>query len=905
MLIPVLFEDRIVELVRSELNERVEADVDFEDVDLSLLSTFPNLTIVVSKLTITGKGTFEGTQLLSVESIGAGIGLFTLITEDDIEIESIEIDQPNVHVVITEEGAANYDILADLPEPEEPAEELAFEIKRYRIDDGAILYEAPGARVTANGLSHRGSLRVAGPAQELSSKTSVDALTVTLGDVSYLDEAEAALDLDATLQSEEERLALDRIRLAINQLALGGSGVIGWGGEGTTLDVQVASEEGLSVKALVSAIPNAYTADFEGMKANGTFSMKAQAKGQFGPEDDDIPSFSLTALVREGSVKYPDLPLAITDIELDAKVHHPGGNLDRVTVDVPKYSLATGKSHARGSLRASRLLSQPHVDLVLDGRFDLADIANAYPIQDVENLAGLVEADVDLSAKGERIAKLTGRIEASDVRYQASGSPEIQVPTARVTLSPENTKIDELQAQIGSSDVSIRGVTSPLTTLLSDDEKVTASAKLSSRHLRVEDFLGESEPEREADEASQSAFVLPEDLDAKLDFDVQELTYGDLVLKDFKGSGRIRDRKLILDGIRANALGGSMKLDGTLTTHPDRPAVFDMSYGVDKASFARAFETLPSMRAYAPIARFLDGRFSTDLRAAGTLGDDFEPKLDSIDASGMVAAVQSKLSSDFKPLQELANAVPAIPMPLDIERFKTRFAIEDGAVEVKPFTATAAGLTMQVSGRHGLDQDMKYQVSTDVPIETLTSKLASEVRGLGIDLSKVEKVGVQANLTGSIKSPRVSVKVDTSALRGVVADAVSAELEEQRARAVQEARAQAERLIEEAEKTANRIREEAKRAAEKIRKEGYARADQVEREAKGNPLAEIAAREGAERIRSETDKRVDQMIAEANRRADQAVAEARKRAESLVAEAEKKSEQATEAAEQQTTDRVR
>ncbi|KPK16347.1 MAG: hypothetical protein AMJ62_05960 [Myxococcales bacterium SG8_38] len=903
VLVPVLFEDRIVELVRSELNERVDAELDFEDVDLSLLSTFPNLTIVVSKLTITGKGTFEGTRLLSVESLGAGIGLFTLITEDSIEIESIEIDEPNVHVVITDEGTANYDILAETPQPEEPDEELAFEIKRYRIGEGTILYEAPGARVEAKGLSHEGRLRVAGPAQELSSKTTVDALTVMLGGVRYLDEARAALDLDATLRSEEEQLTLERIRLALNQLALGGSGVIGWGGEGTTLDVQVASEEGLSIKALVSTVPNAYSADFEGMKASGTFSMKARAKGQLGPNDDDIPSFSVTANVRDGRVKYPDLPLAITDLELDAKVDHPGGNLDRLTVDVPKYGIAAGKSRAKGSLRAARLLSQPDIDLVLDGRFDLTDVANAYPIPDVESLAGLVEAHVDLSAKGKRIGKLTGRIEASDVRYQAPGSPEVQVPSARVTLSPENTKIEELRAQIGASDVSIRGVASPLTTFLSDDEKVTASAWLSSKHLRVEDFLGESKPEDE--KTSESPFVLPEDLDAKLDFDVQELTYGDIVLKNFKGSGRIVDRKLILDGIRANALGGSMKLDGTLTTYPDRPAAFDMTYGVDKASFARAFEALPSMRAYAPIARFLDGRFSTDLRAAGTLSDDFVPKLDSIDASGLVAAVQSRLSPDFKPLQELARAVPAIPTPLDIERFKTRFAIEDGAVEVKPFTANAAGLTMQVSGRHGLDQEMKYQVSTDVPIETLTSKLASEVRGLGLDLSKVKKVGVQANLTGSIKSPRVSVKVDTSALRGVVADAVSAELEEQRARAVQEARAQAERLISEAEKTADRIREEAKRAAEKIRKEGYARADQVEREAKGNPLAEVAAREGAKRIRSETDKRVDQVIAEANRKADRAVAEARKQGESLIAEAERKSGQATKAAEQKTTKRIR
>ena len=47
--------------------------------------------------------------------------------------------------------------------------------------------------------------------------------------------------------------------------------------------------------------------------------------------------------------------------------------------------------------------------------------------------------------------------------------------------------------------------------------------------------------------------------------------------------------------------------------------------------------------------------------------------------------------------------------------------------------AKAKGLTMSVSGRHGLDQDMRYRVATEVPIDSLTSKLAAEVQKLGID----------------------------------------------------------------------------------------------------------------------------------------------------------------------------
>ncbi len=910
VLVPVLFEDRIVQLLRTELNERLDAEVELADADLSLLSTFPTLTAEVTELTVTGKGEFEGVQLLRASSVGAGLDLLALLFEDRIRITSVMVDEPDVHVIVTKEGTANYDILGELAEPSEGNEDaegkIAFEIERYAIDEGRLHYEEPGVDILATSLNHDGRLRVAEDHEELSSKTRIEELSVRLGGIRYLKKAWVGVEIDGVLESERARLTLNAVRVMVNRLAIEGRGSIAWPGEGTEVDLTFASPEGLPIKALVSAVPNAYAADFEGLQASGSFGLRGTVRGQLGPEDNDIPSFTLTARVRGGALKYPDLPLGLTDIELDATLDHPGGHLDKLKVSVPKYGLRAGKSHANGSVRLTRPLSGPDLALALDGRFDLAEIAKAYPIPDVEGLAGLVEARVDLSAKGERVEKLAGSISARDVSYTPAGGPDVSISEARVDLSPTSTTIQTLRAKVGTSDVSVRGVTSPLTSFLSDEQKITASLWLTSNRLRVEDFLGESEQTSTGkSDDPPSTFLLPDNLDARLDLDVKTLTYGDLVLESFKGSGRIRNQKLILEGVRANALGGSMRLDGTLTTRPNRPPTFDMTYGVDKVSFAKAFDALPSMRAYAPIARYLDGRFSTDLQASGTLGDDLSPKLDSVNAGGLVAALQTKLSSDFKPLQMLTGAVPVIPNPLSVDGFKTRFAIKDGGVEVKPFTAKAKGLTMSVSGRHGLDQEMRYRVSTEVPIDSLTSKLSAEVQKLGIDVAKVKNVGINADLTGSIKNPRVSVNVDTGGLRSAAADALSTELAEQRARALEEAQKQGARLVAEVEKQAERIRSEAKRAAEKIRKEGYARADQVEREAAGNPIAEIAAREGAKRIRSETDKRVNQAIEEADRRADQAVAEAKKREAALIQEAATRSEQATDQVEKQTSDKIR
>ncbi|MDH3844312.1 MAG: AsmA family protein, partial [Myxococcales bacterium] len=116
VLVPVLFRDQIVERLRVELNEQLDATVSFSEVDVSLLSTFPTLTAEVTELSITGKDDFAGTTLLSAQSIAVGLDLLALIFEKSIVVESIEIEEPVVQVVIDQDGKANYDIIREEPE---------------------------------------------------------------------------------------------------------------------------------------------------------------------------------------------------------------------------------------------------------------------------------------------------------------------------------------------------------------------------------------------------------------------------------------------------------------------------------------------------------------------------------------------------------------------------------------------------------------------------------------------------------------------------------------------------------------------------------------------------------------------------------------------------------------------
>ena len=863
---------RAGELVRAELNRRLDATVDFASLDLSLLASFPRLSVVIEQLEVVGKGEFEGRKLLRAESVRAGADLFALLGDDEMHVESVVVERALVDLVVTLEGQANYDIFEETDESSQTAPSASFRIEEYEIIGAEVLYEAPGIGISVNRLDHRGSVKFTGPKQEWVADTTAAGVTAALAGLSYLKDARIKADVEAAVDTERQSLRLGRLGIAVNELPIDGNGAITWTDDTVNLDLAFSSPEATPVKSLISAIPNAYAADFTGLQAGGSFSFDGSIQGALGPEDD-VPPFEIAVQLDDGRLKYPDLPLPITDLNLDAKITHPGGPLNKTTITVSRYSFVAGKSHASGRLSLATVFARPRIDLRMDGRFDLAEIAQAYPIGDDET-RGVFEADVELLAQGDVLKKLTGSVNVTDVTYRSDVLPEVHVASAKATLTPTSTRIDELVATTGSSDLSVTGTLSPVTTLLADDEKVAGVLALKSGKLVVEDFAGDGA-------GDSSGAKIPADIDLRIKADIAELVYEDTSLSDVTGSAVIKDQTITLKQVSAKSLGGVLKVDGTVATPDDAASSFDLRYKLKDAKFQEAFAALNSFKRLAPITQFLSGRFSTGLKMKGNLGQDMMPDLATLGGGGFLEAVDSTLE-DFRPLQVLSEALPTIPPKFDFRKVKTRFAIENGAVNVREFPVTVKGVPLRISGSHGLDQQMKYFVKVQVPMKELeASAVAKKVKAMGLDVGRATKLDVTARVTGTIKSPWVELDIDAPELQQVVEEAVEEKVDEGRDTAKEELSKQAEKLLADAQKRADQIRAEARRAAAKIRKEGKAKAARIEKQGGDNPLKQFAAKQSADALRRESRKSASQLVKEADQRADQVMREAQNQAARL------------------------
>ena len=71
ILIPIFFKDEIKEMVIDEVNKMLTAELSMEDLDLTFISTFPNMTVQLYDTKLTGLNEFEGVELVSIKEFEA------------------------------------------------------------------------------------------------------------------------------------------------------------------------------------------------------------------------------------------------------------------------------------------------------------------------------------------------------------------------------------------------------------------------------------------------------------------------------------------------------------------------------------------------------------------------------------------------------------------------------------------------------------------------------------------------------------------------------------------------------------------------------------------------------------------------------------------------------------------
>ncbi|MGB6151651.1 MAG: AsmA family protein, partial [Pricia sp.] len=225
--IPFFLEGKIGDIIKANVNKNVNATFDFEDADLSLLASFPNAEVSLSKVSLINKAPFEGDTLFASNEVSLKMGITELFkgANDPIGIKSLIVDGATLNITIDAEENASYDVAldtgAEAPAEEDSSEGFMLDLQFYEISDARIVYDdrAAGMRFEISEMQHTGSGDLSLDKSEL--QTMTDGLvSFEMDGTNYLNKNKIKLDALIGVDLTENKYSFLKNEALINQLPL-------------------------------------------------------------------------------------------------------------------------------------------------------------------------------------------------------------------------------------------------------------------------------------------------------------------------------------------------------------------------------------------------------------------------------------------------------------------------------------------------------------------------------------------------------------------------------------------------------------------------------------------------------------------------------------------------------------
>lgn len=920
IVLPFAFKGKIVEEVKNLANENIDASLEFEDVGLSLLSNFPNLTLSIDNVALTNNAPFEGVRLAVAENLEATINLASLFG-DVIEVKRIAVSQPVIDVRVLEDGSANYDIAvpsdstATEPESAEAGEGgFSLALREYTIS-GATLHYVDATMpfgVHLENLDHQGEGDFTAEQFTLSTRTSASQVDMDYDGVDYI--SQLPLDLQADLDID---LANSTYTFGNNVLKAGGfplhaEGFVSMPGEDIEMDISFDAP-GSSFKDLISLIPAAFAHELDGVNTTGKVAFSGFVKGIY--NEQAMPGFGLSLQVDDASLKYPDLPGVAENIGIDLDIDASEGlENDAMTIDLNTFHAEMSGNPLDAVMHVRTPYSDPTIDGSVNGTVDLQKLAGIIPLEGGDELSGVITTDVILkgalsSIEEERYESFEakGQVLAENISYRGDSTGyDADIERMLLAFSPEYLDLREFSATMDESDVQATGRMDNYLSYFLKDEVLKGSFSVNSNFLDVSAFMEEEETTEVVADSSEAMGVIeiPRNVDFLLNSNIGRIKYSDIDIRNASGAIRVNDGEAKVEGLRMELLEGVVLMDGSYATSGSQPLV-DMDFDIRDMDIKQSAEKFYTIEKMAPLAKSCQGRFSTILHMETALNENMEPIEDQLSAFGRVK-VESVFIEKFEPLNKLAEELKIQKLAKQrFEDLNIGYKVKDGKVIVDPFEMKMDGIPTTVSGSMTFAQELDYRVKMDVPMDRLPGNLSQQTGGVlgqindrfGTNISASGSIPVTMRIQGTVTKPTIlgnpgeAVADQKEDLKEQaveeVKELVNEKIDEGKEEAIQKAREEADQMIAEAREQSEQLMEEATKAANDVHGKAYAEAQKVEDSYK-NPFEKAAKRLAADQLRKKADQARDQAIAKARQQADGIVDAAEKKAEGVIEAAENK-----------------
>lgn len=766
MVLPLALKGKVETIIKQEGNKMLNAQFDFESLDISLLSQFPLASITLENFWLKGIGEFENDTLLNAGELTAAVNLASLFGDSGYEISKIIIDDTKVKAIVLEDGRPNWDVMkADSTATTETTDTAStpfrIQLKKLSVDNLTLIYDDRQANMYAKVIdldaACSGDFGSERTTLELESET--PSVTFRMGGVPFLSHANIGADMNIDADFAANKFTLKENTLSLNAIRATIDGWVALTEKGMDMDIKLNSNE-IKFKEILSLIPAIYAKDFDGLKTEGEATLTAFAKGSM-EGDSIVPQFDVDLKVKNAMFRYPSLPAGVDNINIAAKVANPGGAIDATTVNVNPFNFSLAGNPMSMTAMVKTPMSDLDFNVTAKGKLDLGKIKDVYPLEDMQ-LNGIVDADMSINGRMSYIQKelydrvqAAGNINLSNMKLQMKDIPDVDIKKSTFSFTPRYLKLSETTVNIGENDLTFDSQFENYIGYALKGSTLKGTLNIASNKFNLNDFMtGDStataatEETAAADTAAMGIIRIPDNIDFRMQVKMKEVLMNKMSFNNLNGLLVVKDSKVDMQNLSLNTMGGSVVVNGAYATPKNGEPRLDAGFSLNEIGFANAYRDLDMVQQLAPIFAGLKGNFSGNIKVNTLLDETMSPVINSLNGSGSLSTKDLSLSG-VKAIDMVADIVKKPSLKeAKVKDLKIDFTIADGRINTKPFDLKLDDYTMNLSGSTGLDQTIDYKGKITIPQS----------------LGKVSQLGtVDMNIGGTFTSPKVSIDMESLA----------------------------------------------------------------------------------------------------------------------------------------------
>ncbi|MEI6060888.1 MAG: AsmA-like C-terminal region-containing protein, partial [Bacteroidota bacterium] len=774
----------VKKLFISEINKSLAAEVQIDDVQLSLFKDFPFASVLFTGVRMKeALKTPSKNYILTAGTISLRFNIWDLLRKK-YSIKNIRLADVDLAPHVFTDGSDNFHFWKQSNSTVNT--DFAFELQRIIIRNLHLHYvndtthalldiHLPTFVAKGNFGSSRYALDLAGNIQVHSFKSQ---------ETNYISEHEFKLWLSLDADNSTGLYRVQKGTVETGKLKLTASGSLLYSQKQSQIDLEVAAT-GSTLEEMLSLVPARFTRSIDGYKFRGKGSLDSKISGIF--SGNHTPALHMRLELQNADIAERKSGISLQNVSALAvyDVKQDGQN---ESLSISNLKAKLGDGFVSGSF-VMKGFASPVIQCNLNADLNLAKLQQFLKYEQFTSMSGWLKLNASFDGK---IADIRHPVSADFLGSNFTGSGSILkadlvlkkygLPLKNIQSSflfnGNDLELKQLSFLAGRSDFDLSGKLDNLMSwIFAKNESLSVTGSLASKHFEWDELSGAQQGS-----SGEYQFRLPADISInKLQIRTGNFSFGTFSATNLTATAQIREKVLSVTDANMLTCQGKVTGQANINARAEKDILLQTKLRLENVNVKTLFAEFGNFGQNDLRDQNLEGQISSDVIFACTMKKNLDIDLNSIKAHADILIENGRLVS-FSPMQSLSKFLKLEDLA-DI-RFATlhnQVDIANQVIYIPSMEIKSSALNLQLMGTHTFGNELNYHFTL-----ALADLVASrfKLRNKGYDnqaeFGPVEDDGrgrtkIFVSLTGTVDNP--IVKYDKKAMR----EKISGDLKTQKA----------------------------------------------------------------------------------------------------------------------------